>query len=441
MRPFLRDLTCGFRALRATPAVALAAVLTIALGTGANTAVFAVAYGVLLRPLPCPEPSRIVVVSFHAPNGNEFGVPLTGDRGLAAPCPRLRGDGGLQRRRVDHSRHRRASSRQDRPGHAVVLRCPSRGPARRPRRPRPPIPTSGWFSASRLSGQLARSGQSAAQLLGSPVIAGDRGLHVSAVMPPEFGFPAEDVAAWIPAAPFSRIRLASGKEIPRSFRLLARLKDGVSIEQARDDAQRAFSEVATTRQGQRHDAVEDPRRCPVRQGPSRPQRARRGSHPGPARGLRERGHAPGQSRRGPQSRPGRPAVARRQPLAARARRPRREPADSRCRVRARDRARAGVRAPVRPRRHRGRSAAGRDRRRPARSGGHRARRLWRHAHLRTRARHSRHPLRFRSRVPRFARERVARRPPDAPGPHRRSDCDLDRAPQRRRPDCAHAVRV
>ncbi|HEX9094218.1 MAG TPA: ABC transporter permease, partial [Coriobacteriia bacterium] len=77
MRPFLRDLTCGFRALRATPAVALAAVLTIALGTGANTAVFAVAYGVLLRPLPCPEPSRIVVVSFHAPNGTEFGVPLT----------------------------------------------------------------------------------------------------------------------------------------------------------------------------------------------------------------------------------------------------------------------------------------------------------------------------------------------------------------------------
>jgi hypothetical protein len=74
--PFLRDLTWASR-LRATPAAALAAVLTLALGTGVNTAVFAVAYGVLLRPLPCPEPSRIVVVSFHAPNGNEFGIPLT----------------------------------------------------------------------------------------------------------------------------------------------------------------------------------------------------------------------------------------------------------------------------------------------------------------------------------------------------------------------------
>lgn len=71
-RPHVR-----FRALRTTPAVALAAVLTIALGTGANTAVFAVAHGVRLRALPCPEPSCIVVVSFHAPNGNEFGAPLT----------------------------------------------------------------------------------------------------------------------------------------------------------------------------------------------------------------------------------------------------------------------------------------------------------------------------------------------------------------------------
>jgi len=72
MHSFLRDVVWGYRALRATPAAALAAVLTIALGTGANTAVFAVAYGVLLRPLPCPDPSRIVVVSFHAPNGNEY---------------------------------------------------------------------------------------------------------------------------------------------------------------------------------------------------------------------------------------------------------------------------------------------------------------------------------------------------------------------------------
>src|SRR5512138_482687 len=77
MRSFLRDVVWGYRALRATPAAALAAILTIALGTGVNTAVFAVAYGILLRPLPCPDASRIVVISMHMPSGYEFGVPLT----------------------------------------------------------------------------------------------------------------------------------------------------------------------------------------------------------------------------------------------------------------------------------------------------------------------------------------------------------------------------
>ena len=132
MRPFLRDLAWSSRALRATPAAAVAAILTIALGTGANTAVFAVAYGVLFRPLACPEPSRIVVVSFHAPKRSGDRGLVDRDRGLAAPCPRFRRDGALQRHGADHSRHRRATSREDRPGDAVVLRRPRRARAGRP---------------------------------------------------------------------------------------------------------------------------------------------------------------------------------------------------------------------------------------------------------------------------------------------------------------------
>ena len=246
MRPFLRDLTCGFRALRATPAVALAAVLTIALGTGANTAVFAVAYGVLFRPLPCPEPSRIVVVSFHAPNGNEFGVPLTEIEDWQHRVRAFEATGAynvaeLTIRGIGEPRLVRTGLVT--PSFFDVLRvAPSAG-----RVPSAADPDEWMVLASRLSGEFADSRQSAAQLLNSPVMAGDRSFHVSAVMPREFGFPAEDVAAWIPAAPLSRIHLASGKEIPRSFRLMGRLKDGVSIEQARDDAQRAFSQVATTR--------------------------------------------------------------------------------------------------------------------------------------------------------------------------------------------------
>ncbi len=246
MRPFLRDLTCGFRALRATPAAALAAVLAIALGTGANTAVLAVAYGVLLRPLACPEPSRIVVVSFHAPNGNEFGIPLTEIEDWQRRVRTFEATGAysvaeLTIRGIGEPRL--VPTALVTPSFFEVLGVP----ARAGRAPSASDPDEWMVLGAGLSNEAARSGQGAARVLGRSVIAGDRGFRVSAVMPPEFGFPEEDAAAWIPAAPFGRIQLASGREIPRSFRLMGRLRSGVSLQQARDDAQRAFSEVAATR--------------------------------------------------------------------------------------------------------------------------------------------------------------------------------------------------
>lgn len=57
-----RDLGLACRRLWRTPAFALAAVLTLALGVGANTAVFTVLDAVALRPLPYPDPGRLVAV-------------------------------------------------------------------------------------------------------------------------------------------------------------------------------------------------------------------------------------------------------------------------------------------------------------------------------------------------------------------------------------------
>src|SRR5206468_2054118 len=63
MDSLLRDLRHAVRNLLRTPGFAVITVFTLALGIGANTAIFSVVNGVILRPLGYPRPERLVYIS------------------------------------------------------------------------------------------------------------------------------------------------------------------------------------------------------------------------------------------------------------------------------------------------------------------------------------------------------------------------------------------
>lgn len=75
MSGFWNDLKHGCRVLLKTPGFALSAIVVLALGIGANTAIFGIVNGVLLRPLPYADPDRLVQL-WHTPPQKQFpGVP------------------------------------------------------------------------------------------------------------------------------------------------------------------------------------------------------------------------------------------------------------------------------------------------------------------------------------------------------------------------------
>ncbi len=235
MSALFQDVRYAVRMLIKQPAFAFISILTLALGIGANTAIFSVINAVLLRPLPYPNADRIMVLAESAGPGQQFSVAL----------PNY----------LDWKRDNTVFE------HLAVTRRESRNltgiPGREAERISSAYVSDDFFKVMGLSPQLGRTFTEEEQKPGGPlaVILSDRlwqrvfgrdpaivgraiTLHnqaftVIGVMPPQMAAP-QDTDAWLP---FERrvVSIWQDRNIHPMLFVWGRLKPGVTVDLARSE--------------------------------------------------------------------------------------------------------------------------------------------------------------------------------------------------------------
>ena len=251
MQRLLSDLKFAFRQLSKSPGFTATAVLMLAFGIGATTAIFSIVEGVLLRPLPFPDSSQLVVLSDRIQGvefgGNsEAGVTVPDIRAYTRDTRAFAALGGYQ-----NSGYELSGAGEPAQVNAARL-------------------TAGVFAALAVAPQLGRvftneetehSQQVVVlsyatwktrfhgdnQILNTKILLDRKPYVIIGVMPRNFEFPLNSgqlnrTELWVPLS-FGQGELTPGAASNWSYQMVGRLKPGISASQAQSDAQRVAQEI------------------------------------------------------------------------------------------------------------------------------------------------------------------------------------------------------
>lgn len=239
MDNWIRDTQYGMRSLRRQPLVTGMCLAAIALGMGANAAVFTLVNEILLRPLPFPDPHELAVMHVEQPGANSFSgfsFPEVVDyRDRAAGIETAAATSGIGLRLGDDEQLRIPSQLSSAEYFSVFAVEPARGRVFT----RQEAEVGGSEAVVVVSyGFWQRRFAGADDLLGSTIELGGIPMTVIGIMPPGFtgpfiGFPME---AWVPLSVSDRLRpgteLASRTSQP--FEVFVRLADGYELQAAEE---------------------------------------------------------------------------------------------------------------------------------------------------------------------------------------------------------------
>jgi putative ABC transport system permease protein len=243
---FLHELRIPLRQLLKSPGFTTAAVLMLALGIGATTAIFSIVEGVLLRPLPFPHPDRLVVLSDILQGGSgEAGVTAPDIRAYTRDTHSFEALGGYQR--VGYELSGIGEPAQVNAARMSGGVFPALGVA----------PLMGRFFTQQeedryeqvtvVSYTLWRGRlHGDAHVLGTKILLDRKPYIVIGVMPRDFEFPLvpgylNNSELWVPMT-FSEQELTNGAA-SWNFAMVGRLKPGITAAQAQGDAERVARET------------------------------------------------------------------------------------------------------------------------------------------------------------------------------------------------------